>query len=115
MVEVVVASVVLMATIILVFGTIAHTRQPIILASQKLRAATYAQDVLDALRGRVSDSAWQDTNGLLTPGTHDLHSVTDVPCPSGVGGTYTITASPDSQYRKVTANVTFDGSLYANF
>jgi Tfp pilus assembly protein PilV len=54
MVEVIVASVILMATIILVFGTIAKTRQPVVDSSRKLRAAMYAQDVLDALRALKS-------------------------------------------------------------
>ena len=103
------AAIILTTTIGLVFGTIANTRQPVVQSGRKLRAATYAQRVLDALRGRVNDNTWKDPNGLLTNGEHNLNAVSDVPCPTGVGGTYTITDVDG--YKKVTAKVTYNDAL----
>lgn len=110
MVEVMVASVILMTTIVLVFGAISFTRQPVERASRKLLAAKYGQEVLDALRGRVNasewdpsapDSVWRLDTDLPLSGLAGIS-----PPPEGVGGTYRVTDK--GGYRKVTVNVTFN-------
>jgi hypothetical protein len=111
MVEVIAASVILMTTIILVFGTIAQTRLPVAESSRKLRAATCAQDVLDALRGRVNDSEWNNSSSLISVRLHSFSEISGlVPCAAQVNGTYNVSTDPRG-FRKITANVIFENTL----
>ncbi|MBF0122034.1 MAG: hypothetical protein HQL21_01335 [Candidatus Omnitrophica bacterium] len=106
MVEVIVASIILMTTITLVFGTIANTRKPVVVSTRKLRAATYAQEVLDTLRTRVNDSEWNNAT-VLKEGDHYLNEI--LAAPTGVSGTYKI--KDENGFKKVTANVTYNDDI----
>lgn len=73
MVEVIVAAIIIMGTVLAVFSTIAQTRKPIVDSDRRLRAAIYGKKVLDDLRGRVSSDMWGNAaagTGFLADGTH---------------------------------------------
>lgn len=61
--EVIIASVILLSTVLIVFSAIPATRHPVVESGASLRAAIFAQRVLDDLRGSIDENSFNDAAG----------------------------------------------------
>ncbi|NLE65093.1 MAG: hypothetical protein GX606_04165 [Elusimicrobia bacterium] len=106
MIEVIVAAVIVLSTVMVVFATIANTRKPAYDSDMKLKAAVTGRKVLDELRGRVDKEMWEDAAGAWTEGEHQIVDVLGA-LPDGItGGTYTVT-NDGVKGKEVTVTVTY--------